>query len=152
MEIEYDAMTAVLTIADYDGRDEENGQNITWSKAGTDAGDFNIDSGTGVLSFANRPNFEIPADSGGDNVYNVTVRVTDTTSPLKTRELMVTVTVTDVNERPDINEDTVPAYMEIEYDFMGTGPDVHTFMAEDYDDMDTFTWSLPRRRRGRPGH
>ena len=57
---------------------------------------------------------------------------------------MVTVTVTDVNERPDINEnfDAPRNYMEIEYDFMGTGPDVHTFMAEDYDDMDTFTWSL----------
>ena len=139
MEIEYDAMTAVLTIADYDGRDEE-GQTITWTRTGTDAGDFTIDSGTGVLSFAQRPNFEIPADADMDNEYNITVTARDTAS--NTRELVVTVTVTDVNERPDINEDTVPAYMEIEYDFMGTGPDVHTFMAEDYDDMDTFTWSL----------
>ena len=142
MEIEYDAATAVLTVADYDGRDEEE-QTITWSKTGTDAGDFTIDSMTGVLSFAQRPNFpnfEMPADNGTDNVYNVTVRARDTAS--NTRELEVIVTVTDVNERPDINEDTVSSYAEIQYDSTGTRPDVHTFTATDYDDMDTFAWSL----------
>ena len=139
VEIEYDATTADLVVADYDGRDEE-GQTITWSRTGTDAGDFTIDSSTGVLSFAQRPNFEIPDDAGTDNVYNVTVRARDTAS--NTRELEVVVTVTDVNERPDIDEDTVPSYVEIEYDSTGTRPDVHTFTATDYDDGDTFAWSL----------
>ena len=143
-EIEYDATTADLTVADYAARDEEDNQNITWSKAGTDAGDFTIDTNTGVLSFAQSPDFEMPVDgtTPPDNVYNVIVKATDTTSPLKTRELVVTVTVTDVNERPDINEDTVPEYMEIEYDFTGTRPDVHTFSATDYDAGDTFEWTL----------
>ena len=141
MEIEYDAATADLVVADYDGRDEE-GQTISWSRTGTDAGDFTIDGTTGVLSFAQRPNFEIPADGGGDNVYNITVRARDTASPVNTRELEVVVTVTDVNERPDIDEDTVPSYVEIEYDSTGTRPDVHIFTATDYDDMDTFAWSL----------
>ena len=139
MEIEYDATSADLTVADYDARDEE-GQTISWSRTGTDAGDFTIDSGTGVLSFAQRPNFEMPADGGGDNVYNVTVRARDTAS--NTKEIEVVVTVTDVNERPDIDEDTVPSYMEIEYDFTGTRPDVHTFTATDYDDGDTIGWAL----------
>ena len=76
----------------------------------------------------------------------------DTTSPLKTRELAVIVTVTDVNERPDIDEDTVPSYVEVEYDFTGTRPDVHTFTATDYDDMDTFEWSLLGTDGGLPGH
>ena len=146
MEIEYDAATEDLVVADYDGRDEEDDQNITWSKAGADASDFTIDTATGVLSFAQRPNFEMPEDAGTDNEYNVTVRVTDTTSPLRTTDLEVVVTVTDVNERPDINEDTVPSYFEIEYDadttVSGTLRDVHTFTATDYDDMDTFAWSL----------
>ena len=144
VEIEYDAddaATADLVVADYDGRDEE-GQTITWSKTGTDAGDFTIDGTTGVLSFAQRPNFEIPVDAGTDNVYNITVRARDTASPVNTREIEVVVTVTDVNERPDIDEDTVPSYVEIEYDFTGTRPDVHTFTAEDYDAGDTFAWSL----------
>ena len=139
MEIEYDATTADLVVADYDGRDEE-GQTISWSRTGTDAGDFSIDSSTGVLSFAQRPNFEIPDDAGTDNVYNVTVRARDTAS--NTRELEVVVTVTDVNERPDINEDTVSSYAEIEYDFTGTRPDVHTFTATDYDAGDTIGWAL----------
>ena len=141
MEIEYDATTAVLTVADYDGRDEE-GQTIAWSRTGTDAGDFTIDGMTGVLSFAQRPNFEVPADDGGDNVYNITVRASDTASPANVRDLEVVVTVIDVNERPDISEDTVPSYVEIEYDFTGTRPDVHTFTATDYDAGDTFEWTL----------
>ena len=143
-EIEYDATTADLAVADYAARDEEDNQNITWSKAGTDAGDFTIDTNTGVLSFAQRPNFEMPVDgtTPPDNVYNVIVKATDTTSPLKTRELVVTVTVTDVNERPDISEDTVPSYAEVEYDFIGTLPNVHTFSATDYDAGDTFEWTL----------
>ena len=141
VEIEYDAATADLVVADYDGRDEES-LIISWSRTGTDAGDFSIDTNTGVLSFAQRPNFEMPADDGGDNVYNITVQASDTASPANVRELEVVVTVTDVNERPDINEDTVPSYVEIEYDFTGTLPDVHTFTATDYDDMDTVAWSL----------
>ena len=143
MEIEYDAATADLTVADYDGLDEE-GQTITWSKAGTDAGDFTIDPSTGVLSFAQRPDFEMPADGGGDNVYNVTVRASDTASPANVRELAVVVTVTDVNERPDIDENfnAPQTYMEIEYDFTGTRPDVHTFTATDYDAGDNVAWSL----------
>ena len=151
MEIEYDAATEDLVVPAYDGRDEES-QTITWSKAGTDAGDFSIDGTTGVLSFAQRPNFEIPADDGGDNVYNVTVRARDTASPVNTRELAVVVTVTDVNERPDIDEDTVPSYVEIQYDFTGTRPDVHTFTATDYDAGDTFAWSLLGHGRGLPGN
>ena len=140
MEIEYDAATEDLVVADYDGRDEES-QTITWSKAGTDSGDFTIDSSTGVLSFDQRPNYEIPVDADTDNVYNVTVRARDTAS--NTRELAVVVTVTDVNERPDIDENfnAPQTYMEIEYDFTGTRPEVHAFTAEDYD-MDTFEWSL----------
>ena len=141
VEIEYDAATADLTVADYDGRDEE-GQTISWSRTGADAGYFTIDGTTGVLSFAQRPNFEMPADGGGDNVYNITVKARDTASLANTRELEVVLTVTDVNERPDIDEDTVPSYAEIQYDFTGTRPDVHTFTATDYDDMDTFAWSL----------
>ena len=149
-EIEYDVPDADLTpagyfVSTYTARDEEDGVvAITWNLAGDDAGDFmitkNATTGAGVLAFRNRPNYEIPVDAGTDNVYNITVRATDTTS--KVREYPVTVTVDDVNERPDINEDTVQNYMEIEYDFIGTPGDVHTFTAEDYDDMDTFTWSL----------
>ena len=38
---------------------------------------FAIDPTTGALSFKLAPNFEIPTDSGFDNIYDVTVQVSD---------------------------------------------------------------------------
>ena len=138
-EIEYDATTADLEVDTFTGRDEET-ETITWSLVGTDAGDFSINSASGLLSFSRRPNYEMPADNGMDNVYDITVRARDTDN--NTRDYPVTVTVMDENERPDIDEDTVPSYVEIEYDFTGTRPGVHTFTATDYDAGDTFTWTV----------
>ena len=69
---------------------------LTWMLEGNDADDFTITANpgnTGELKFANVPNFESPTDSGRDNVYNVTVKVTDDESPAMTAELPVTVTV-----------------------------------------------------------
>ena len=88
---------AFPTIASYTGRDEEGG--VTWSLTGTDAGDFDIDSG-GNVTFKETPSFEDPKDSGGDNVYNFTVVVTDVLSKTnrRTAEQPVTVTVRDIEE------------------------------------------------------
>ena len=154
-EIEYDAGSADLEMETYTARDEEE-ETITWSLGGDDASDFTITkdttTGVGVLTFNSRPDFETPAGTPAmvgddpDNTYEIIVKATDgNVSPNtteNTREYPVTVTVDDVNERPDIDEDTVPDYMEVEYDFTGTLADVHTFAATDYDDMDTFEWSL----------
>ena len=54
----------------------------------------------GVVTFRAAPNFEAPADSGGDNVYNVTVVATDilSSSPRRSVSAAVTVTVVDVEE------------------------------------------------------
>ncbi|MCY3647902.1 MAG: cadherin domain-containing protein [Chloroflexi bacterium] len=88
---------AFPAIATYTGRDEEGG--VTWSLTGTDAGDFEIDSGGNVI-FKETPSFEDPKDSGGDNVYNFTVVVTDILSKTnrRTAEQPVTVTVRDIEE------------------------------------------------------
>ena len=83
--------------------------------------------------------YEDPDDADGDNVYEFIVKASDGEN---TGEFAYTVTITDINERPDIDEDTVADYVEIEYDFTGTPGNVHTFSAEDYDDMDTFEWLL----------
>ena len=45
--------------------------------SGADASWFTIDANTGDFSFSVAPDYEMPTDVGGDNVYNVTVRVTD---------------------------------------------------------------------------
>ena len=66
--------TAVFTFSatDVDASDTQ-----TWSVESADDGAFfQIDS-SGALSFIDAPNFEDKQDAGGNNVYNVTVKVTD---------------------------------------------------------------------------
>ena len=71
----------------------------TWSLEGDDAGDFTINSGTGALSMVAR-DFEAPADADADNVYEVTVRATDTAG--RTGAQSIQVTVNDADEPPGV--------------------------------------------------
>ena len=88
-------MPAVVTLA---ATDTDSGDTLTWSKnGGADASAFTLTT-AGVLSFASAPNFEDPTDTGTDNGYEVTVRVSDGTAPA---DLALTVNVTDVAEQPD---------------------------------------------------
>ena len=54
-----------------------------------------------MLSFANPPDYESPADSGRDNVYEVTVEARD--GAFNSGTLDVVVTVTDQNEGPEVS-------------------------------------------------
>jgi hypothetical protein len=50
----------------------------TYTIGGVDAAKFNINPSTGVISFVNAPNYEIPDDANGaDRIYNITVTATD---------------------------------------------------------------------------
>jgi len=44
---------------------------------GADAARFTIDAATGLLAFVAAPNFEAPADAGGNNVYDLVVSASD---------------------------------------------------------------------------
>ena len=68
---------------------------LVWTLAGTDAGLFSIDEPDGALRFKAPPDFENPADDGGDNVYRLTVVVTDRGMDATQA---VAVTVTDRDE------------------------------------------------------
>jgi len=84
--------TAVLTIA---ATDVENDP-LTYAIAGgADAALFAIDPTTGDLSFIAAPDFEAPADTGADNVYDVQVSASDGTD---TTTQDIAVTVTDIDE------------------------------------------------------
>ena len=87
---------ALYTIDDQDGDDDA--ANLDWELTGADDGEFELtDNGaTRTLSFKDEPDFESPTDSGADNVYNVTVEVTD--SGGNTAERAVTVKVTNMEE------------------------------------------------------
>ncbi|MFZ4063794.1 MAG: hypothetical protein ACOYK0_02340 [Candidatus Nanopelagicaceae bacterium] len=70
---------------------------VTWSiLSGVDSATVNLVSGTGVLTFKSAPNFEAPTDTGANNVYNLTIRATDTAG--NTTNQAIAITVTDVIE------------------------------------------------------
>ena len=68
---------------------------IEWSLSGTDDDDFAI-SESGVLAFANPPDYESPTDSGRDNVYEVTVVARD--DAFNTGTLQITITVINLTD------------------------------------------------------
>jgi trimeric autotransporter adhesin len=90
--------TAVTTVTAGDA--DLPAPTLTYSIAGgADAARFTIDPVTGVLVFNTAPNHELPADSDGDNVYDVVVQVSD---GALTDTQVIAVTVTNVNEAPAI--------------------------------------------------
>jgi VCBS repeat-containing protein len=83
-----------VTATDADLR----GDTLTYSiSGGADAAKFAINSSTGALRFALAPDFETPTDVGTDNVYDVTVQVSDGTL---TDTQAIAVTVTPLNDAP----------------------------------------------------
>ena len=101
-----------LPIDVYQATDPEGGATSWVELLGADGGHFELDE-FGELSFAEPPDYEAPADSGGDNVYNVIVRASDDGTPPLIGELAVTVTVTPVDEPPEIDgEASVVDYPE----------------------------------------
>jgi Ca2+-binding RTX toxin-like protein len=60
--------------------DADAGSTLTHSIAGgADAAEFAINAWTGGLSLVSSPDYEHPTDAGGNNVYDVVVRVSDGT-------------------------------------------------------------------------
>lgn len=75
-----------------------DGDNLTFSVAGDDAASFTI-SDTGVLSFINATSHADPADLDGNNIYNITVTVSD---GVETTASELVVTVLRFNTAPAI--------------------------------------------------
>ena len=88
--------TATATDADSDG--------LTYSIAGgADGALFTINSSTGALSFISGADFEAPGDAGANNVYEVTIQVSDGTDSVTQT---VNVTLTNVDEAPVFSSGT----------------------------------------------
>ncbi len=71
---------------------------------GVDADLFAIDAKTGGLTFKEAPDFENPADDGGNNVYDVVVKVFD---GLNATKQALAVTVTGGDDAPSVPELTL---------------------------------------------
>ncbi|MFO1001920.1 MAG: cadherin repeat domain-containing protein [Planctomycetaceae bacterium] len=84
-------LTTVATIV---GQDVDASTTLVYSIfGGADAAKFTIDGSTGVLSFLTAPDFENPTDANSNNVYEVTVAVSD--GSLSTTQA-VSITILDV--------------------------------------------------------
>jgi uncharacterized delta-60 repeat protein len=81
------------TLTTVTATDPDTGQALTFFvSGGADATAFGINATSGVLSFVRAPDYEAPADSGANNVYNVVVGVRDSGGLIDTQALAVTVT------------------------------------------------------------
>ena len=125
-------------------------QVLVYSISGADSTPFQIEEGTGQIKVkaGAELDFEAPDDTGGDNMYVVTVTATDPSGLLGTAQ--VTIEVTDVNENPSIAQGNGQA-VEITVNENRLTTDVlsPTFTATDpEDDNDELTWSLSGRDSG----
>ncbi len=133
--------TAVTTTTATDA--DLPGQTLAYSiSGGTDAARFSIDSSTGVLSFIAAPNFEAPADTNADNVYDVTVQVSDG-SLVDSQALGVT--VVNANEAPTA---LTPALANADEN-AAAATLVATVSASDPDAGELFSFSLLQDGAGR---
>src|SRR5262249_31389676 len=81
--------TAVTTVT---ASDPDVGQALSYSiVGGADPAKFTIDATTGALAFVTAPDYEAPTDSGVNNVYDVTVQVSDGHGGIDTQAIAVTV-------------------------------------------------------------
>ena len=127
--------TAVQTLTAED--QDSVAADLAWSKAGgADAGQFTLSS-AGVLTFTPAPDYETPADADGDNVYEVTVQVSDGTN---TDMANLEVTVENVIELTTLTGPEDIKYAE------NQAVRVATYTASSAEDRGGITWDSQRRR------
>ena len=135
------AENSTAVIATLTGADSDDGDVVHLIKTGADEARFNLDPGTGILTFTNVPDFErprgMPLSGANTNTYNLSVQATSTSgsgTPPNEREsavLDLVITVTPVDEdTPRI----VASPDFVTYNFLtGTTGPIITFTLEDTD-------------------
>ena len=82
-----------IPVITFRGSDED-GTLLAWSLTGVDTSAFSVESG--VVRFSKVPDYEVPSDSDSNNVYHVSVGVTD---GIHSTRSDLTITVTNVEEK-----------------------------------------------------
>ena len=77
----------VLTLS----ADDDDNDSVTFALSGTDAGLFDLNTTTGVLTFLNSPDYESPADGDFDNIYELEVSVSDAQDTSPSSPLRITI-------------------------------------------------------------
>ena len=122
------AENAAGTVYIATGTDPDPATTLTYALGGVDAGLFNINAASGVVTFRTSPDFEAPADAGGNNFYDITVTASD--GSLSSAARAVSITVRDVNETPWITSAAATSFAEngttYVYNAFGSDPDRDT--------------------------
>ena len=125
--------THIVDAAD----DPDQGETLTYQLGGDDAADFNFDSSTRSLSFANTPDFETPADQDSDNAYQIDIIASD--GEYETTQSIVIV-VTDLNdESPQF---TSASSLVLDYTSVAVDTTIYTVQATDADAGDSVVYTL----------
>ena len=95
----YEVLENTTSITDVMAGDDVDteGAGLIYGLSGVDAASFTINA-TGELAFVSAPDYEIAADAGADNVYDLIVTVRDSEGLSDSQEVVVT--VIDVNDFP----------------------------------------------------
>jgi len=122
--------TSVGTVS---ADDEDSGDSLTYSiTAGNGAGAFAIDSGTGEITVADSSVLDFETTP----TFSLTVGVEDTGA--LTDSATVTINLTDLNEAPTIDNQTLPNLAENSVNSTSVG----TVSADDVDTGDSLTYSI----------
>jgi Ca2+-binding RTX toxin-like protein len=140
------AATGAVTIAEntasiltVDASDADSTVPLLYAiSGGANADLFEIDSVTGALRFLTAPDFENASASGGDNIYEVEVEVTDNLG--KTATQLLSVTVENVNEGPSVTSHGGAATVSLS--MAENTASVTTLTVSDEDTNDTLTYAL----------
>ena len=82
---------------------DPNGDNLNYTiSGGVDSELFNIEPDTGVVTFKDAPDFEIPGDEDGDNIYQLQVTVSDPEGLTDVQDIEITVTDVVESSPPEI--------------------------------------------------
>ena len=127
-----------VAATDLNAGDSTVNDPLVYSLTGTDAASFTIDAGTGQIRLASG----VTLDYEGKRTHRFTVQVTDGSdengdddvSEVDARQ-NVTITVTNVNEAPEVTGDESPSFQE------DANSAVATYRATD-PERDTLTWSV----------
>ena len=95
-----EGQTTAFTISATDS----DGDSLTYSISGDDSSCFSVSS-SGVVTFNSAPDFEAPCNANTDNVYSISVSVSDGTLSASSA-----FTVTVINDTSDDNADTFSAW------------------------------------------
>ncbi len=93
-----DGCTDIIDVSSEDDKNSE-GDGLTYTLLGDDADSFTIDSTTGELKWKGSPDYDNPDDSDGDNIYKVTVTVTDGGGMTDSQDYIIE--ITNKNDTPD---------------------------------------------------